>query len=165
MTLQVAFVNAPTTKEDYDSLYVGSDAETELASRRRHIYSSTYHSRCQAEKNETRYNNSLAWFNLMTRYLAVLKTVRANLSSETIRQLNILVQQTHGQVVSLSVCLSSVRPSVCLSVACRSVSYTQRLLVNTARTASSLWPQSRRINQDLNVILYYVNHFCNVYSL
>jgi len=99
---QVAFVNVPETEQHYSSLYVGSDTEAELALRRRHIYSSTYDSQCRAQTNETRYNNSLAWFTLMTQYLTVLKTVRANLSSETIHQLNVLIFQTHGQV-SLSV--------------------------------------------------------------
>jgi len=72
---QIAFVNVPAAKQQYDSLYVGSDTETELALRRSHIYSRTYYRQCQAETNKTRYTNSLAWFDLMTRYLAVLKTV------------------------------------------------------------------------------------------
>jgi len=91
-------VNVPTTKRHYDSLYVGSDVEAELTLRRRHIYSSAYHTQCQAETKETRFNNSLTWFDLMTDYLAVLKAIRANLSSETLHQLNTLAIETKAQV-------------------------------------------------------------------
>lgn len=98
MTLQVAFVNVPATRHQYDSLYVGSDVESELTLRRSYIYSSSYHAECQAETNDFRYNNSLAWFDLMTRYLAILRTLRADLSSQAIHRLNVLADDTHRQV-------------------------------------------------------------------
>jgi len=91
-------VNVPETKAQYDSLYIGSDVEAELTLRRSQIYSSAYHTRCLAETKEFRFNNSLAWFDLMTDYLAILKAIRANLSSETIHQLDTLVIKTQAQV-------------------------------------------------------------------
>ena len=91
-------MNVPATQQQYDALYVGSDVEAELTLRRSQIYSRTYHSRCRAETKEYRFNNSLEWFDLMTDYLAVLKAIRANLSSESIHQLNTLVTETKAQV-------------------------------------------------------------------
>jgi len=105
-------VNVPATRERYDALFVGSDVDVELTIRRGQIYSSTFYSRCLAVSNETRFNNSLAWFDLMTRYLAVLRTIRAELSSETISRLNHVVDETHGQVTSSRYVVSCARCSM-----------------------------------------------------
>jgi len=103
---QVAFVNVPASKQHYDSMYVGSTTEKELTLSRSHIYSSTYYTECQAQTSDSRFNNSLEWFDLMTRYLAILKTVRAHLSNETISQLNLLNVETNRQVLLLLLILS-----------------------------------------------------------
>ena len=123
---QVAFVNVPTTKVHYDSLYRGSDTEKQLTLSRSHIYSSSYQKLCESQSSDVRFNKSLEWFDLMmtfwgvliwwfkslewfdlmTRYLAILKTVRSHLSNETIYQLNDLVIETKEQVflAFLNVC-------------------------------------------------------------
>ena len=89
--VQVAYAMHPESKRRYGSSYDGSTVRSQLEAMLKAIYSPDYVTECLRLEPDIRYNNSLFWFNRMTDYLTIVKSVRTTLTEETVAFLDQLV--------------------------------------------------------------------------
>ena len=79
----IGFTYQPLSHQMYIDMYEGSALEASINLQKKQMFSAEYRKNCSTFDDETSFDNALFWFDTMTQYLEIIKTLRESLVRKT----------------------------------------------------------------------------------